>query len=232
MAMNPFPPQAYTRETLVKAYQWLQTQSPQLKELASTPDLLISLYQKAQLQGRDALERPTLQNFKNELRSLAGMMGEFETHTENQTATFSMTTSTSTSSGAGAAHMHPQNMHPQMQQAAPPIVNVNVTPQAAAPVQAPPQVDLPPSANDYHHRPAPPAAQAPSSNASAKQAGGSGAATTYNRSFELNSESMAQLQTIKRELNLSSTDEALKLALTVGYGRLSELFPKKAPKRS
>lgn len=78
MTTNPFPPQAYTRETLVKAYQWLQNQSAPVKELATTPDLLVSLYVKAKTQGNDFLDRPSLKNFKSELKSLAGMMGEFD----------------------------------------------------------------------------------------------------------------------------------------------------------
>jgi len=76
--MNPLPPQAYTKDTLVLAYSWLQHQSDKIKEVATTPDVLVSLYLKAKLQGDNALERPSIQNFKNELKSLAGMMGEFE----------------------------------------------------------------------------------------------------------------------------------------------------------
>lgn len=76
--MNPLPPQAYTKETLVQAYAWLQSQSESIKEMATTPDVLVSLFLKARLQGHGALERPSIQNFKNELKSLAGMMGEFE----------------------------------------------------------------------------------------------------------------------------------------------------------
>ena len=78
MTMNPLPPQAYTKETLVKAYAWLQNQNDHIKELASNTDVLVSLYLRAKLQGEAALERPSIQNFKNELRNLAGMMGEFE----------------------------------------------------------------------------------------------------------------------------------------------------------
>lgn len=78
MTMNPLPPQAYTKETLVKAYAWLQSQSESIKELATTPDVLVSLYLKAKLQGSEALERPSIQNFKNELKNLAGMIGDFE----------------------------------------------------------------------------------------------------------------------------------------------------------
>jgi hypothetical protein len=76
--MNPLPPQAYTKDILVQAYAWLQNQSGSIKELATTPDVLVSLYLKAKLQGDGALERPSIQNFKNELKNLAGMIGEFE----------------------------------------------------------------------------------------------------------------------------------------------------------
>jgi len=76
--MNPLPPQAYTKETLTKAFAWLQTQSEHIKELATTPDILISLYQKAKMNGDSSLDRPSIQNFKTELKNLAGMMGEFE----------------------------------------------------------------------------------------------------------------------------------------------------------
>ncbi len=78
MTMNPLPPQAYTKETLVKAYAWLQSQNENIKELATTPDVLVSLYLRAKLQGDASLERPSIQNFKKELKNLAGMMGEFE----------------------------------------------------------------------------------------------------------------------------------------------------------
>jgi hypothetical protein len=78
MAMNPLPPQAYTKETLGKAFAWLQAQPENLKEFATSPDILVSLYLKAKLNGEGALERPSIQNFKNELKSLAGMMGDFE----------------------------------------------------------------------------------------------------------------------------------------------------------
>lgn len=77
MAMNPLPPQAYTRETLQKAYSWLLNQSPSIKEMASTQEMLVSLYLKAQRNGEASLEAPSIQNFKQELKSLANMMGDF-----------------------------------------------------------------------------------------------------------------------------------------------------------
>ena len=76
--MNPLPPQAYTKDTLVQAYAWLQGQNDSVKEIATNPDILVSLYLKAKMQGDHFFERPSIQNFKNELKSLAGMIGEFE----------------------------------------------------------------------------------------------------------------------------------------------------------
>lgn len=78
MTVNPLPPQAYTKETLQKAYAWLLTQTPSLKEMASTQEMLISLYLKAQRSGDASLETPSIQNFKQELKSLASMMGELQ----------------------------------------------------------------------------------------------------------------------------------------------------------
>lgn len=78
MTMNPLPPQAYTKDTLLKAYSWLQNQNASIKEMAATPDILVSLYLKATRDGEAVLERPSIQNFKNELKSLAGLMGELE----------------------------------------------------------------------------------------------------------------------------------------------------------
>ncbi|WP_246845146.1 hypothetical protein [Bdellovibrio sp. NC01] len=53
-------------------------QNSSIKEIATTPDILVSLYLKATRDGDSALERPSIQNFKNELKSLAGMMGELD----------------------------------------------------------------------------------------------------------------------------------------------------------
>ena len=81
MAMNPIPPQAYTKESMLKAYAWLQNQDASIKEMATTPDILVSLYLKATRDGDSALDRPSIQNFKHELKQLAGLMGEFDKET-------------------------------------------------------------------------------------------------------------------------------------------------------
>lgn len=79
MTVNPLPPQAYTKETLQKAYTWLLTQNASVKEMASSQDMLISLYLKAQRNGDSSLETPSIQNFKQELKNLAGLIGDLQT---------------------------------------------------------------------------------------------------------------------------------------------------------
>lgn len=79
MALNPIPPQAYTKDTLQKAYSWLLSQGPEIKEMASTQDILVSLYLQATRNGAESLERPSIQNFRTELKTLADQLGNFDT---------------------------------------------------------------------------------------------------------------------------------------------------------
>jgi hypothetical protein len=78
MTVNPLPPQAYTKETLQKAYTWLLTQNASVKEMVNSQDMLISLYLKAQRSGDSSLETPSIQNFKQELKNLAGLIGDLQ----------------------------------------------------------------------------------------------------------------------------------------------------------
>lgn len=82
MTIHPLPPQAYTKDTLIKAYEWLQAQGDSIKQIATSPDVLVSLYMKAQMQGEEALHRPSIKNFKSDLKNLASMMGEWEAEQE------------------------------------------------------------------------------------------------------------------------------------------------------
>jgi hypothetical protein len=76
--VNHLPPQAYSKETLIQAYNWLRHQPAQVQELAKTPDVLVSLFSKAQMHGDAYLNRSHMQTFKTELKSLANMMGDFD----------------------------------------------------------------------------------------------------------------------------------------------------------
>lgn len=77
--MNPIPPQAYTRDTLVKAIEWMNTQPQALRERASSADLLVSYYLQACRKAAVQMEAPVSQeSFKQDLRHLAEDLKQFE----------------------------------------------------------------------------------------------------------------------------------------------------------
>lgn len=124
MAVNPLPPQAFTKETLQKAYTWLLTQPASIKEMASTQDMLISLYLKAQRNGDASLDTPSIQNFKQELKSLAGIMGDLQTPPVAQTVTAQQTQTTHTQSAPSYTHtITPGAMSHQSAQASITVTN-------------------------------------------------------------------------------------------------------------
>lgn len=131
MAMNPLPPQAYTKETLLRAYSWLQNQSHSIKEMATTPDILVSLYLKTTRDGDSALDRPSIQNFKNELKNLAGLMGEFEKDLRWEDAVASATTANPRPSMPSPSSMPPP---PEKKAVPPPLPSFeeSVTPTGEA----------------------------------------------------------------------------------------------------
>lgn len=112
MAMNPLPPQAYTKDTMLKAYAWLQNQNQNIKELATTPDILVSLFLKANRDGENSLDRPSIQNFKNELRNIAGLMGEFDDKATTSSASAASVTSGHSTSALSGSSGHAVNAYP------------------------------------------------------------------------------------------------------------------------
>ncbi len=98
------PPQAYTKETLIQAYNWLRSQPVHVQELAKSPDILVSLYSKAQIHGENYLSRTNLQTFKSELKNLAHIMGDLDENTLGVP-----------SGGQGVGNTSKQNPNPQIQ---------------------------------------------------------------------------------------------------------------------
>ncbi len=198
--MNPLPPQAYTKETLVHAYAWLQNQSENIKELATTPDVLVSLYLKAKLQGDGALERPSIQNFKNELKNLAGMIGEFEV-LESPAGT------PAASAGSQTIRIRSQDLRP---------------PQAESKIEEGPALARP-ATNAAPQTPTYASYQAPTPSASSPTLA-AGAVATNSGPAGLDSRSMDMIQEVKIQFNLSSDAEALRLLLAIGYNQVKGLL--------
>lgn len=188
MTMNPLPPQAYTKETLLKAYQWLMSQNSSIKEIATTPDMLVSLYLKATRDGESALERPSIKNFKNELKSLAGMMGELDRPQTQGHHHPSM------GLGATAAAMPMAATHAQVIMEPAPVVHQQVAMQM--PLQANPSAQ---QTLSYTEKTLTATSQ------------------PMNPMDLLDCSTKAMIQEVKDEFNLSSELEALRMLIKIGY---------------
>ncbi|MEK2688987.1 hypothetical protein [Bdellovibrio sp. GT3] len=192
MTMNPLPPQAYTKETLLKAYQWLMSQNSNIKEIATTPDMLVSLYLKATRDGESALERPSIKNFKSELKSLAGLMGELDRPQQQQ--------------------HQPQQ---QVQQQAPPQPAVGATyhapvQQVLQPQQTAPVVTV--------SAPIAPPVMLPQAHQVSYTEKTLTTTTQTSDAMELfDCGTKAMIQEVKVEFNLSSDLEALRMLIKIGY---------------
>lgn len=84
MSFRTPPPQAYTRDTIVEAFNWLQTQTESVREIAKTTDVMVSLYLRAKRNkenGKIEDEAPvSSRNFKSDLKNLAEGLKAFESN--------------------------------------------------------------------------------------------------------------------------------------------------------
>ena len=208
MAMNPLPPQAYTKETLAKAYAWLQGQNDSIKEIATHPDVLVSLYLKAKLNGDEALERPSIQNFRNELKNLTGLLGELEGKSSKASATFSTSSANSqgssssqgTSNSPGSSSSPGSSNSPVPGTTAPPASTASpAAVSAAAAASMPPLPPMPPKEKSASPSP------------------------SRGQGFELDVKTWQMIKDMRSEMNLSHESEALRLLVSVGYKRLKSL---------
>ena len=51
MSISKLPPQAYTRDTVLEAFNWLNSQPESVRQLAKNEDALVSLYLRAKRFG-------------------------------------------------------------------------------------------------------------------------------------------------------------------------------------
>jgi hypothetical protein len=90
MATPTPPPQAYTREVVSQAFEWLHQQPTTVREAASSIDAMVAMYLQAKRRsasmglGPDAA---SAQTFKRDLRTLAEDLKKFETPRSDGTAT-------------------------------------------------------------------------------------------------------------------------------------------------
>jgi len=78
--VHNLPPQAYTRDVLVKAIDWVATQAPSMRESASSADKLVSLYLQSRRRANEWQQEAPVsgENFRNDLKNLAEDLKQFE----------------------------------------------------------------------------------------------------------------------------------------------------------
>lgn len=85
MTKSHFPPQAFTKAELTKAFQWLQQQPETVRNQVGSSDALMTMYRRSQVYGslNPASEAPVSEKkFKSELKDLAVQMGSFDSTKE------------------------------------------------------------------------------------------------------------------------------------------------------
>lgn len=220
--MMQLPPQAYTKETLIQAYNWLRTQPIPIQEMAKSPDALVSLFTKSQIHGENYLSRTNLQGFKSELKNLAHIMGDLDSSsTEQQSTKVSSSTATSknpstTASGAPSTLSMPNpgggpgtnnnshsphnamNSNPHQSSSMPPMVQEAPTqlPSAASP-------SYPLFNALMSHQPT---------------------LDPQDLRSLIDARSWGMLQEVKTHLNLSTETEALRLLISLGYQKIRPQF--------
>ena len=85
MATSLPPPQAYTRDILAAAYEWLRSQPQSIRELATNSDNLVALFMQSKRRGgtvmpptMPAMPEVSSETFKQDLRALAEGFKQFE----------------------------------------------------------------------------------------------------------------------------------------------------------
>lgn len=82
MSVN-LPPQAYTRDMMGQAFEWLQTQPAHVREMASNMDAVVALYLQHRRRADGgaapmATNPVSSQNFKKDLKNLADGLKQFD----------------------------------------------------------------------------------------------------------------------------------------------------------
>lgn len=215
------PPQAYTRDVLMKAFEWLNTQPPSVRERAGTADSLVALYLQAKRRGATAdgtplqWEQPSpasVEAFKADLKNLAEGLRQFDDphapppHFESASAA-TPAPNTEASFDDGLFGFRP----PPVQPPTAPAQNLSPNSASATNLQSGSPVVPPPGVG-----PAPGVAQPEVATVAAK----------VTAPFALDPQSQAWILDVQKRLHLSSEGDALRTLLAIGYERLRDLLPR------
>lgn len=197
-SMSFLAPQAYTKETLGLAFDWLQHQPATIREAATTPDLLVGLYLRAQRHGLNAAKRDASASSKKFLEDLQSLKKDF--------AAFDDSASADSLAEFLAGENSPETA--ETPTATEPITQ----PESLAPLDPPPQPEAlvesetPQTFTPEPVKPLPLAATLPTS--------------SHSSPISLDSQSTRTIQETKLRFNLQSDIEALRLLISIGKERI------------
>lgn len=208
------PPQAYTRETLVKAYEWLKHQAPNVREKAISADSLVNLYLQAKRRITTDGQRPdweapspaSVEAFKSDLRNLAEDLRQFENPSREPILRDPAFNEVFDLAGGPTPSPTPP-------QPAPAATGAKANP---APVHS-----MPVSNFTSHFQASPPSIAAPSTVTNSANAAPPTAAF-----FVLDPQSREWVADVVKRLNLTNETDAVRALIAVGYKRLREILPR------
>ena len=88
MAGPSLPPRAYTKDILAQAFEWLKKQPASIRELATSADNLVSLYETAQRRSQspegveESNSSPSSRAFRKDLKNLAQDLKNFDANSK------------------------------------------------------------------------------------------------------------------------------------------------------
>ena len=219
------PPQAYTRETLMLAFDWIRSQPKQIQELASTSDALVSIYMQARRRGGQFIPTNPVsaQSFKQDLKNLAEGLKQFDgadgmgvqappaaPHPSQSLQNYPPPVQHQPLQQPSPQFYGAQQLPPvptQMPQAQPQMPTQQYVPQQQVQQQvaAQPTMPLPPVQQSYY-------------------AGATSA--SFESDIALDAKSIDAVRRVQQRFNLSSENEAIRLLIALGSEKFREMAGK------
>ena len=213
MTRSNLPPQAYTRETLASAYEWLSQQPPSIHELATSADRLVGLYLQAKRRNHDSFQTAedsapvSSKEFKSQLKDLARVAESFIEPPLDSTQNEAPPTASPSSSN-------------------PPRPTSPIS-SPADPLSKPTAPLTPPQATTAHQPKTSTTNKrftSPSSPVSTVPPEASSTSHTPTESFDPQTQKV--LNHVRDQLNLSTDHEALRMLVSLGYQQIRDILPK------
>lgn len=211
--MIKMPPQAYTKEVLTAAFDWLSGQPEYVRQKITSSDDLVGLYLKSTRLKQDFnKDLSSAKNFRNELQDLAQNLKQFEEKEEppakpapTRTMSIPMPKEDFVYPGSNSVERGFEAAGQQM-----------MSSQVPAPHQSTQEM----MSASVSNVPAP----TPSASAVGSTRGAHKGATDGEILFRLDQKTLAALNLAKDRLNLSSDSEALRVLVSLGEKHLKKLF--------